>query len=852
MMRAWLALALLAVSWLPGLSYYQSVGWIAWAVPVVLGAALLAGVPARMPRRHEAVGAAILLLPVVALLPWPYRVIPVLAAAGLVLGALPISGRWLAAVARGLVVAAGVLLVQWVAVSAYAQHTARAHDLRWPLTAFVGAIGSLVGTPTTVDGHWLCVFSLREVHRIAITWELLLDPATLAFFAGGWALLAMASHAGAGDGKAWAGWVRSVRVFTLAMLVWLPVRAGLVVGLLIHRAARTSPSALLNMSDFLFSPWLYLGLLGVPAVLAWHFVPLRAVGDVEPPAVPSGSQSGKRRWSYGVAIGLVAGGAAVFVMVLSWDPIGSRKPGRVMVVERHSTWEPTTRPYDTRTYGESASYTYSAIYDYCSRFFEMSRLLESDRIDDERLSRCDVLVIKTPTAPYTNDEVAAIVRFVRQGGGLLLVGEHTDVFKSSTYLNQVAEPLGFRFRKDLLFRIGSAYVQHYVPPAVPHPAIAHLPPMVFAVSCSIDPGQSLGRAIIGNSGLWSLPPDYSTENYFPEAEYRGDAHYGSFIQLWGTWVGRGRVLAWTDSTIFSNFSAFEPGKPELMLGMLDWLNHRSALDNAWLRYPIGMLAGLAGLGALLGGLVVGGTRRVYWVVLAAAALLGWTCGSAATAAMVRWAMPPVMPFRPMVCVTIDRTVSEVPLSQGGFTARGGQGYGLLEQWIPRVGYFPERRSGRAAFSGNALIEICPSRALSKEHRQGLIDYVAAGGRLLVLDAPDNAGSTASSILEPFGLSFGKVSASSGLLHGEDSWPGIAVEGAWPVGGGQPLLWVGQTPVAARAKYGKGTVIAVGCASLLNDANMGGHWMAQPDESTQKHFALWYGLLRNLVEDRPIR
>ena len=61
--------------------------------------------------------------------------------------------------------------------------------------------------------------------------------------------------------------------------------------------------------------------------------------------------------------------------------------------------------------------------------------------------------------------------------------------------------------------------------------------------------------------------------------------YGAFNQLWATRHGSGRVLAWTDSTIFSNFSAFEPGKTELMLGMLEWLNRRSLLDNVWVRVP---------------------------------------------------------------------------------------------------------------------------------------------------------------------------------------------------------------------------------------------------------------------------
>jgi hypothetical protein len=207
----------------------------------------------------------------------------------------------------------------------------------------------------------------------------------------------------------------------------------------------------------------------------------------------------------------------------------------------------------------------------------------------------------------------------------------------------------------------------------------------------------------------------------------------------------------------------------------------------------------------------------------------------------------------MVSVVIDRTVSEVPLAQGGFTQRDGLGYGLLEQWIPRLGYFPQRRTGPEAFSGNALVVICPNRSVSEEYRQGLVHYVEQGGRLLVLDAPDNVGSTAKSLLWPFGLSIRQPSATVGSLHGKDAWPAISVQSACQIGGGQPLVWVGQTPVAARATYGagKGTVIAFGGANLLNDTGMGRHWMAEPDEPTRTRFDLWFGLMRSLVENHPL-
>ncbi len=218
-----------------------------------------------------------------------------------------------------------------------------------------------------------------------------------------------------------------------------------------------------------------------------------------------------------------------------------------MVVERHSKWEPTTKPYDTNWFVEpepypevNSGYNYARIYRYLGQYYEMSRLLEKDKIDDETLAKCDVLIIKIPTERYSPEEAAAVTRFVEQGGGLLLIGDHTNYEGSGTAMNDIIRPMGFIFRDDLLFSFGdSPYEQLYVPPAVPHPAVQHVPPMDFAVSCSIDPGYSRGRPVIANTGLWSMGPEYHYDNFHPVPNHcPGDALRGVRANLGGSATDR--------------------------------------------------------------------------------------------------------------------------------------------------------------------------------------------------------------------------------------------------------------------------------------------------------------------------
>ena len=82
----------------------------------------------------------------------------------------------------------------------------------------------------------------------------------------------------------------------------------------------------------------------------------------------------------------------------------------------------------------------------------------------------------------------------------------------------------------------------------------------------------------------------------------------------------------------------------------------------------------------------------------------------------------------------------------------GRGFGLLEQSIPRLGYTTVRAEGDAVFQGDAVVMLCPSRPASEAFRQRLVEYVAGGGRLLVIDAGlSDVPSTSNQILRPFGL-----------------------------------------------------------------------------------------------------
>ena len=104
---------------------------------------------------------------------------------------MPLHGRWADRLAFGSVAAGVILSAQALALELYVNHTASSHDLPRPLPDMLAGIATLLGSDATADGSSVVMHSMRQVHRLGATWELLLDPATFLFFVGGLMLLAL-------------------------------------------------------------------------------------------------------------------------------------------------------------------------------------------------------------------------------------------------------------------------------------------------------------------------------------------------------------------------------------------------------------------------------------------------------------------------------------------------------------------------------------------------------------------------------------------------------------------------------------------------------------------------------------
>ena len=225
----------------------------------------------------------------------------------------------------------------------------------------------------------------------------------------------------------------------------------------------------------------------------------------------------------------------------------------------------------------------------------------------------------------------------------------------------------------------------------------------------------------------------------------------------------------------------------------------------------------------------------------------------------------------MICAVIDRTTSDAPLSKGAYiqgktinppsspydpppsdiSKLEGDGFGIAEQWIGRLGYMTARREGKDAFSGNALVVFYPKKPAPGGFIIQLEKYVSEGGVLIVLDDPENTQSTANTLLAPFGLRIKQDQSWQGVLTIAEGWPSIDAPNGYEVTGGSVVARFLNRPVAAMVSYGKGRVLVIGFGSLFNDKNMDKTWLAEPDSIVMKRYNAFYALIRLAVEGHGV-
>ncbi len=432
-------------------------------------------------------------------------------------------------------------------------------------------------------------------------------------------------------------------------------------------------------------------------------------------------------------------------MALAFNDPGRLKSGRVVIDETHANWEWTDIPFDTTSVGIHAEYNYRCLYDYIARHYKVARCTSG--LTPSLLDTTDIVIIKTPTEPYGEDEINAIVEFVKNGGGLILIGDHTNLFGMSAYLNEIARQFGMRFRYDDTFDVATTSLTVFTPDRIAyHPSVRKVEEFSFLTSCSIDADPFVEPVMVG-SGLGSEDVDYSHPNFFGNITFDLSDRFGLFLQAAARKFGEGRVLLFTDSTCFSNFCMFSDGKAEFVSGFLDYLNRKGKRFGC-----IPLLVGLASFSGLLLLMASKSLKTLSLLTGLLCLLVGIHLGSELSSAL----------YGRLTILDPGRTVLfDTNHSRAGFfdyfglsDERTSADYTEFFISTQRIGFQPvaTHLARLKQLAPAAVVVVEPSKHFSQDEIDMVKSYVKDGGRLLVLDSILNGTSTADELLGNFGMS----------------------------------------------------------------------------------------------------
>ncbi|MCP4630669.1 MAG: hypothetical protein GY850_45220 [bacterium] len=595
--------------------------------------------------------------------------------------------------------------------------------------------------------------------------------------------------------------------------------------------------------SFFWNSWISVGSFAPLVALFLKFIPLeKASGESSIYVLPLNKPHWKKliTISSGAFIGM-------FLIVASWgfhDP-GKIKKGRIIIDEKHSNWEWTTRKYDTQWFGMKSGYNYYCLADYLRYFYNVA--INFKPISTELLRNCDVLIIKTPTAEFSEIEIGAIVKFVRDGGGLFLIGEHTNVFGTSTYINPLSKQFGMKFEYDATYDLKTGDLSVYKPPRLlPHPIVQNLTAFLFGSSCTLDVAWSAEEVIMGY-GLKSLKADYSQKNFFNPKTESPSMDFGQFVQSAAVKHGKGRVLAFTDSTVFSNFWIFLPGKPELLLGSINWLNRRNYFP---INYNVILL--LAGFLFLLASGLYAQSRfkcAEVLLILLFSAILAFPLATIIFSSLNRCNYSPPQPHTKLTRVSFDLGHSDIFLPILELVSKPERSYHTFYVWTQRLGYVPMAVANLkdAVIQGDLVIIINPVKHLTREKKDQLSNYVNQGGKLIIMDNAYNRKSTANEIIQDFGMKLEMKPLNGVLFYDLKGRRISATEQAKKIEGGRPVLLTEKNDaLLSYVKQGKG-IIAVFADSMLFSDRMMGTTGIVPSSEQLKIYELEFWILKWLID-----
>jgi hypothetical protein len=497
---------------------------------------------------------------------------------------------------------------------------------------------------------------------------------------------------------------------------------------------------------------------------------------------------------------------AAGALLVIFQPLGASRPGKVLVCEpgmfslekpRHGQrlQEMTEGPY------------LGGLIDVLEAFgFEWERAKAPLPLDGAQ-----IVVIANPVQPWPEREIDRLYEFMRGGGSVLLLGEHTDVMGVMRHANPIVSRAGIALNDDTTWPLDLPFVWGFYLDWVRHPALRAVrteDEIQAGVGCSLELSAPARPLLIGRAGFGDAGnPRNEARAFLGNGRLDPGERSGDLVLAAESRVGRGRLVVFGDSLTFQN--SYIPRTWPLVVSLFEYLRKP---ETSWPGRTIG-LALMTGAAAM----------ALWWRSIGACSLAAALALSPGGASIE----PP--PFRPKLPVawidTSHRPIAMRPMSVSPDSTDA------LVAGLYRNGFLPlfiEDLEDPRLFESKLLVVPAGASRWSSEEVTRLERYMSEGrGVVATAGYPERHG------VEPLLERWGMRLVDRPLGNGGPDRRTIEAFGSkirfyscWPIelrseGAAGVAAAFGER-VAATARSGKGLFLLIGDSHFFSMKNLEGH------------------------------
>ncbi|MBN2132354.1 MAG: hypothetical protein JW741_22830, partial [Sedimentisphaerales bacterium] len=482
----------------------------------------------------------------------------------------------------------------------------------------------------------------------------------------------------------------------------------------------------------------------------------------------------------------------------------------------------------------------------------------SPDLSEADLQDADALVLLFPDEPWQEGQRERIETFVRRGGSLLVMGEHTTRDADGTNrFNEVLAPTAMRVRFDsATFAVGG-WLQSYE--AMSHPVTAGVSDernqFGVVIGASVETRWPARPLLMGKWG-WNDPGDEASPRaMMGNGQYDPGEKLGNVVLTAEQPLGKGRVIVFGDTSGLTN--AINVSSHVFTTRLFAYLaGGGPRMHPAW-RQCLALLGG-----AFLAVLLCHRPDILRTSIVAIALTASLAACTAVNRAGARQ-LPDGRLQRPNHLAYIDAAHVEAYSSESWRP----DGIGGLVLTLMRNGYLtltapdltPERLE-RASL----LVSIAPFRSPSQREVEAVRDFVEAGGTLIMTAGYEQA-APGGPLLEAFGFTVGIPESptlepepmghfKAPYLESQGRRVYVRFHAAWPVtcsDGGARVIAYGKNnrPVIMMREVGAGRAILIGDPCFAMNKNLENENGA-PFEGLRENADFWRWLI-TLVRDEEI-